>query len=433
MEQKTKTMCKVSVLVPVYNVKTYLRQCLDSLAAQTLDDIEFVCIDDGSTDGCSEILDAYAEKDARFRVIHKANSGYGASMNVGLRAARGKYIGIVESDDFADAEMFERLYDIAEQQQAEVVRSNFWATTQEGSVYCETLSGHPYGKLLCPMKEDPELVMAMQNIWSAIYRRDFLAKQDIWFHETPGASYQDVSFAFEVIASAEKYFLVKDAWLHYRMDNASSSVHSKGKVFCLSDEYDAIEDFLQRHKRDKEQHVWAAKLFLSTIFVNETRIAPEYVPAYWKRAISQLEWAREHGYFEHELLQDPQGWILQRVSRIQKLIFLAKGFCKTLQDAPHVYLYGAGQVAKWMLQFLGMKGIPVKEFLVQEKGENPTSIAGVPVKAWQEASVNREHDLVVIALTSRKPEVQQEIFFQLEQAGYRNVIVLAKELQEALA
>ena len=103
-------MCRVSVLVPVYNVKKYLRQCLDSLAAQTLDGIEFICIDDGSTDGCSEILDAYAEKDERFRVIHKENSGYGASMNVGLRAARGEYIGIVESDDWIAPTMYEELY-----------------------------------------------------------------------------------------------------------------------------------------------------------------------------------------------------------------------------------------------------------------------------------------------------------------------------------
>ena len=109
-----KVMCRVSVLVPVYNVKLYLRQCLDSLVAQTMDDIEFICIDDGSTDGCSQILDAYAAKDARFHIIHKENSGYGASMNVGLRAARGEYIGIVEADDFADADRFASLYETAE-------------------------------------------------------------------------------------------------------------------------------------------------------------------------------------------------------------------------------------------------------------------------------------------------------------------------------
>lgn len=70
---------------------------------------------------------------------------------------------------------------------------------------------------------------------------------------------------------------------------------------------------------------------------------------------------------------------------------------------------------------------------MQNPAGNPASVAGVPVEAWQEASIDREHDLVVIAVTPRKPEVQQEIFFQLEQAGYRNVIVLTRELQEALA
>ena len=425
-------MVKVSVLVPVYNVKKYLRQCLDSLVAQTLDAIEFVCIDDGSTDGCSEILDEYAKKDARFRVIHKENSGYGASMNVGLRAAKGEYISIVESDDFADAEMFERLYDVAERQQAEVVRSNFWAMTQEGSMFWESCAGHPYNRVFCPMEEAPELIMALPTIWSSVYRRDFLAENDIWFHETPGASYQDVSFAFEVVSSAKRYFIVKDAWLHYRMDNASSSVHSKGKVFCISDEYDAIEEFLQKQKRDKEQHVWAAKLFFSAILENEARIAPAYVLAYWKRAISQLVWAKKHGYFEHKLLENPQGWIVQRVSKAQQKVFLAEGFCKTLREAPHVYLYGAGKVAKRILQFLGTKGISVAELLVQDLAGNPASVAGVPVEAWQEAKADRERDLVVIAVTPKKPEVQQEIFFQLEQAGYRNVIVLTKELQEAL-
>lgn len=145
-------MCNVSVLVPVYNVKTYLRECLDSLAAQTLDSIEFICIDDGSTDGCSEILDAYAAKDVRFRVIHKENSGYGASMNVGLRAARGTYIGIVESDDFADAEMFAALSREADANHADVVKSNFFSfTKREGDRFCELLKGCSYRKI-CSIK-----------------------------------------------------------------------------------------------------------------------------------------------------------------------------------------------------------------------------------------------------------------------------------------
>ncbi len=124
-------MCKVSILVPVYNVEKYLRQCMDSLVNQTLKDIEIICIDDGSTDSSPVILDEYAEKDVRVRVIHKSNAGYGHSMNIGLRMARGEFIGIVESDDFADLEMFERLYIIAVEKNVEFVRSNFWIYSEK--------------------------------------------------------------------------------------------------------------------------------------------------------------------------------------------------------------------------------------------------------------------------------------------------------------
>jgi len=432
-EEGMKAMCKVSVLVPVYNVKTYLRQCLDSLAAQTLDDIEFVCIDDGSTDGCSEILDAYAAKDTRFRVIHKANSGYGASMNVGLRAARGEYVGIVESDDFADAEMFETLYGVAKAREAEVVRSNFWMTTAEGSTFHEELAGHPYGEIFCPMKRDPELLLALPNIWSAIYRRSFLLEHDIWFHETPGASFQDLSFSFLVISSAQRYFLVRDAYLHYRTDNAGSSVHSKGKVFCVSDEYEYMEAFLKKHERSAEQHAWAAKLFFQHIVANESRIASAYWGRFWMRAIGQLMQAHREGWFEHGLTKDPQRWLMQRLSVRQGRGLAAIGFWVRLRDVRHVYLYGAGQVAEWMLRLLGRNSIQASGILVSQAEGNPSDLDNVPVCTMQASPADREHDVVIIAVTPRKPEVQQEIFFTLEQAGYRNVIVLTEELRQALS
>ena len=82
-------MCKVSVLVPVYNVEKYLPQCLDSILAQTLRDIEIICIDDGSKDTSGDVLDRYAEKDSRVRVIHKENGGYGKALNTGMQIAQG--------------------------------------------------------------------------------------------------------------------------------------------------------------------------------------------------------------------------------------------------------------------------------------------------------------------------------------------------------
>ena len=96
-------MPKVSVIIPVYNVEKYLRQCLDSVINQTLKDIEIICVDDGSTDNCPNILDEYAAKDARIKIIHKKNEGYGKAMNVGISHASGEYIGIVEPDDYIDS------------------------------------------------------------------------------------------------------------------------------------------------------------------------------------------------------------------------------------------------------------------------------------------------------------------------------------------
>ena len=117
---------KVSVLVPVYNVEKYVGMCLDSLLCQTLKDMEIICIDDGSTDNSSAILAEYAKRDSRIIIITKENTGYGASMNLGLSRAKGEYIGIVESDDYALPEMFEQLYIKAQENELEVVKTNYY-------------------------------------------------------------------------------------------------------------------------------------------------------------------------------------------------------------------------------------------------------------------------------------------------------------------
>ena len=106
-------MPKISIIVPIYNVRAYLPQCLDSIIAQTFSDVEIICVDDGSNDGSENIVDEYAAGDSRIVAIHKPNAGYGAAMNTGLDAATGEYIGIVESDDCITPEMYERLYNLA--------------------------------------------------------------------------------------------------------------------------------------------------------------------------------------------------------------------------------------------------------------------------------------------------------------------------------
>ena len=124
--QKNAGQPEISVLVPVYNVEQYLEQCLDSLLAQTFENFEMICVDDGSSDRSGAILDAYGASDSRIRVIHKRNTGYGNSMNAALDHAKGKYVAILESDDFAEPDMLQKLYDAAGAQEADVGKGTFY-------------------------------------------------------------------------------------------------------------------------------------------------------------------------------------------------------------------------------------------------------------------------------------------------------------------
>lgn len=238
---------KVSILVPIFNVEKYLKQCLDSLVSQSLKDIEIICINDGSTDSSPEIIQSYAKDDPRFVVINKTNSGYGDSMNKGLEKARGEYIGIVESDDWVDLDMFENLYNIAEKNNVDVVKSNFYFYSGLGntSKKFQLVNYVDSEKVINPL-ETKSVFFPQAAIWTGLYKKSFLEKKSIKFLPTPGASYQDTGFNFKVWASASKAYLTNDAYLHYRIDNDNSSVKSTGKIYCVVDELTEMYTFAKR-------------------------------------------------------------------------------------------------------------------------------------------------------------------------------------------
>lgn len=247
--------CRVSILVPVCNVERYVRECLESLVSQTLNDIQIICINDGSTDSSLEILQEYQRADSRVEIISKPNSGYGDSMNKGLERARGEYIGIVESDDFASPDMFEELYALAKQNDADVIKSNFFAHEQDqlagDDQLVENLGDGPFDEVFCPL-DHQGIFLWRPAIWSGLYKRSFLENNGIEFLPTPGASFQDTSFNFKVFATAKRAFLTKNAYLHYRTDNVNSSVKSQKKVFCICDEYAEIWRFAHERSLDQQ-------------------------------------------------------------------------------------------------------------------------------------------------------------------------------------
>ncbi|MDO4356797.1 MAG: glycosyltransferase [Clostridia bacterium] len=291
----------LSVVIPVYNAERYLDECINSILNQTLSNIEIICVDDGSKDVSGSMLDEYACQDSRVRVIHKSNTGYGNSMNVGFDAARGKYIGIVESDDWIDPNMFEKLVSTAELLQADVVKSNFWlyyAKPLQKNAFFEVIPINLCGQVFRPLDDvnlgKIDFWNRKPSIWSAIYRTEFIRDNHIRFHETTGASYQDASFNFKVWACADRVFCLDSAFLHYRQDNEASSVNaSTSKVYCVRDEYEEMERFIAEYGKDKQllMHIMN-RLRFDTYMWNIDRLASpmkEEFAAYAAETFSKLQ------------------------------------------------------------------------------------------------------------------------------------------------
>ena len=245
-------MPKVSVLVPIYNVEKYLRQCLDSLINQTLEDIEIICINDGSTDSSPEIISEYQAKDNRVKVINKANSGYGASMNMGVDAATGEYIGIVESDDYAENTMFEKLYNQAKANDLDILKSDFVKYRGDTNQCVKAgIIDKDWCDKVFTTDEYKEALNIIPSIWSAIYRKEFIQTYNIRFSETAGASYQDTGWHYKTMLVAKRIMLTNEAYLYYRQDNPNSSVKSTAKAYAVCKEFESIVDFMKSNNCTK--------------------------------------------------------------------------------------------------------------------------------------------------------------------------------------
>ncbi|MBQ1387593.1 glycosyltransferase [Candidatus Saccharibacteria bacterium] len=237
--------CKISVLVPIYNSSEYLEECLNSLKNQTLKEVEFILINDGSTDNSSEIMKKYKELDSRFRIINKENTGYGDSLNKGIKIARGKYIGIVEPDDFCNKNMFEILGGLIEEDGADIVRGGYYYHSEKDNRIRRTIFADEKKRVFYPIK-DYRIFCEPPAIWSAIYRKDFLRGNNIEFLPTPGASYQDTGFYIKTLVCANRVVFIDKPLYYYRVDNCNSSVNDKSKIMAVVNEYREIEKFVAK-------------------------------------------------------------------------------------------------------------------------------------------------------------------------------------------
>ena len=291
----------VTIIVPAYNVERTIAAAIESLLAQDYPNFEVVCVDDGSTDATSGILDAFTAKDSRVRVVHKANGGYGSAINTGIDSSRGEWIGILESDDVCKSNMISRLVAEGMERNAEIVKADWLLWWHEkGDVRpAGKISSKWNGHFLSHMERLQLLHDVPPAIWSAIYRKTFLVENGIRCLETPGAAFQDTSFNIKTVLSCDRLIVIPDAFVSYRQDNPDSSVRSKTQVNSILFEYWEVFDFLHR-REDIAQ--WALdcvrELQYKAYLWNLKRIAPE-------QHLDFIAKVRGCGY-EHKLFATPE-------------------------------------------------------------------------------------------------------------------------------
>lgn len=219
-------MVKVSVIIPVYNVKPYLKQCMDSVVGQTLRDIEIICVDDESTDGSLKILQEYAEKDTRIQIIRQKNAGAGAARNNGMRHATGKYLSFLDSDDFFEMDMLEKAYEKAERDQADFVvyKSDQYHTEKDEFIKVDWVVREeelpPYQPFNRRQITGNVFKVFVGWAWDKLYSREFVDKYNLTFQEQRTSN--DMLFVFSAVALAKRISFVPEVLAHQRRDAKDS-------------------------------------------------------------------------------------------------------------------------------------------------------------------------------------------------------------------
>lgn len=221
-------MVAVSIVIPVYNIEKYLRECLDSLVNQSFKDFEVICINDGSKDGSLVILEEYAKKDSRFKVISQTNGGSGSARNNGLSKAKGKYVQFLDGDDYFEPEMLEKLYNLAEKHQAEIAVCSSKKVDDEGNITETKNPNSPLNLNLIPFnkvfnyKDFPNDIFNLTGTapWNKLYLREMLIKNNLTFPKLTGPD--DLCFVHMAIICAKKIVAIDNELINYRYNRPGS-------------------------------------------------------------------------------------------------------------------------------------------------------------------------------------------------------------------
>lgn len=249
----------LSVIVPIYNVKPYLRQCIESICCQTYRDLEIILVDDGSCDGSSEICDQYRKMDDRIVVLHKENEGLVKARKAGLQISRGEYIAYVDGDDWIEPEMFERLYGTMAENNADIVMCGHYIDTGNISkeAYHDVPDGY-YGKKQLIEKIYPEMIAGRAffdwkiypALWDKLFKRESIMPYQMEVDERLKMG-EDAACTYPALLNADRIYILRECLYHYRqtttsmVKNIQSHTEERAQFQLL---YDSVDKIFEEYK-----------------------------------------------------------------------------------------------------------------------------------------------------------------------------------------
>lgn len=421
---------KVSVILPSLNVVHYIEECINSVLAQTLQEMEFICIDAGSTDGTWEILQKYAKKDKRIHLIHSDRKSYGYQINLGIRQARGEYLGIVETDDYIEPNMYEELYKAAAENDLDFVKAGFdvFITPSEKERYLIYYPMADAGRVISSAYFTEKQLSNDIYIWNGIYKLSFLRKYNICLNESPGAAFQDCGFRYQADIHLRRGMFLDRSFYRYRRDNMSSSTYNPNCVRYNLAECKYLRRWIEANGiTDRKIRSFIARETVMMAIEPYSTFRGCAVPD--EETICALDEFREiiRKYREDGLLRQeemlPKHWIEMRLFTEAPEAFEAyiaisvdaryapyRKFIKEMSEKQQIIIFSAGKVSSYALCLMRMNGIDtIQAFCDNNKDKWKSSYMGYPVLPPDEACRKYPRAHFLIANRSHSAEMKEQL------------------------
>ena len=455
-------MPKISIIMPSLNVKKYIIQCIESVLVKTPEDYEVICIDAGSTDGTKEMIEQYASKDNRIKLIKSEVKSYGYQVNMGIELAKGDYIAILETDDYIDGDMYRRLYEAAQQDKLDYAKADFDIIYEYNSKHINRKAfvekdfifgreEHNRYKRVFNAQEYPQIFTKDVNVWSGIYKREFLNKHNIRFNESAGAAFQDIGFKMLVFTYADRMECIDYSGYRYRTEREGcSSCNNKVLKYAYQEFKRLIEDI---HIDDTKTFKWVVlrmvdvficeyrKLITKTYNTFDITFYKEYIATYYNwfknklsyyisvRLVEQTDLGAKKYNDLLKLLEEEQEYREELINEnIAKKDYWNKITARIADKPVVVVSYGA-----WGKNIL--RNLIKSDYrVVAVCDNNPelwNELAGgiIPIKAISETvDVNKDNNVVYIIANKKHGE---ELKRQLLECGVNDKYVLI--LRDALS